>query len=139
MPKLSSQSATCCVAELRWAAALGALRPFGFNALRGRALAGLPLALESFFIASTRGWERGIVSSPESTDHGGSSASVWVLLTATDLLFVHFVTGRANLPVRAKHTEDARQRGSGAEGGPMIKSLLALRRRKLVPRKRSKR
>jgi hypothetical protein len=35
---------------------------------------------------------------------------VWVLLTSTDLLFVHFVTGRANLSVRAKHTEDARQR-----------------------------
>ena len=30
------------------------LRPFSFNALRGRALAGLPPALERLFIASTR-------------------------------------------------------------------------------------
>ena len=38
--------------ELRRGAALGALRPFSFNALRRRALAGLPPALEGFFIAS---------------------------------------------------------------------------------------
>ena len=32
-------------------------RPFGFNALGGRALAGLPRALEGFLITSTHGWE----------------------------------------------------------------------------------
>jgi hypothetical protein len=39
--------------------ALGALLPFSFTALLSRALAGLSPALERFFIASTRGWERG--------------------------------------------------------------------------------
>ena len=50
--------------------ALGALPPFRFNALRGRALAGLPPALERLFIAfHPYGWERGIVAGPESTGH----------------------------------------------------------------------
>ena len=41
-----------------------------FDALLDRALAGLPPAREGFFIASTHGWERGIVAGPESTGHG---------------------------------------------------------------------
>jgi hypothetical protein len=48
--------------ELRGPTALRVLRPLGFNALPGSALAGLPPALEGFFIASTHGWERGIVA-----------------------------------------------------------------------------
>jgi hypothetical protein len=43
--------------ELRGPTALRALRPLGFNALRRCAMAGLPPALEGFFIASTHGWE----------------------------------------------------------------------------------
>jgi hypothetical protein len=43
--------------ELRGRTALRALRPLGFNALSGSALAGLPPALEGFFIASAHGWE----------------------------------------------------------------------------------
>jgi hypothetical protein len=39
---------------LRRGGVLGALRPFRFNVMRGRALAGLLAALERFFIASTR-------------------------------------------------------------------------------------
>jgi len=50
--------------------ALGVLWALGFNALRRRTLTGLPLALEDLFIASTHGWERGIVAGPESTGHG---------------------------------------------------------------------
>jgi hypothetical protein len=46
------------------------VRPLRFTALRGRALAGLPPALEGFFIASVPAWERGIVAGPESTGHG---------------------------------------------------------------------
>jgi hypothetical protein len=44
---------------------------FSFDALLNRALAGLPPALEGFFIASNPyGWERGIVAGLESTGHG---------------------------------------------------------------------
>src|SRR5271155_5725534 len=70
MPRLSSQCASSCIAELRPAAAFGTVSGFSFNDLLGCALAGLPPALEGFFIASTRGWERGIVAGPESTGHG---------------------------------------------------------------------
>jgi hypothetical protein len=49
---------------------LGVFRPFGFKALRKRALAGVWPALDGFFIASTRGWEWGIVARPGSTGHG---------------------------------------------------------------------
>jgi hypothetical protein len=52
------------------------LRPLGFNALPGSALAGLPPAREGFLIASTHGWERDIVAGLESTGHGCTAASV---------------------------------------------------------------
>ena len=55
--------------ELRGPTALRALRPLGFNALSGCALAGLPPALEGFFIASAHGWERGIVAGHSTTGH----------------------------------------------------------------------
>ena len=51
-PSFSSQLAVCCVTPLR-CTALGALLRFSFDALLGRALAGLAPALEGFFIAST--------------------------------------------------------------------------------------
>ena len=69
MPSFSSQCASCCVAELRCGTLLG----FSCSALRGRALAGLPPALEGFFTASASGWERGIVARRESTGHGAST------------------------------------------------------------------
>ena len=52
-PSRSSQSAVCRIAELRLVGSFWhsvRLRP---NALRGRALAGLPPAREGFFTAST--------------------------------------------------------------------------------------
>src|SRR5689334_8982202 len=75
-PMVSSHSATCCVAELRCEAALGASFRFGFNALLDCALACLlPSALERFFIAST-GEQRTILSGQSSTGHGlGSGTS----------------------------------------------------------------
>jgi hypothetical protein len=48
----------------------GAFRPFGLSALWSCALAGLRPALDGFFIASTRGWERGIVAGHSNTGHG---------------------------------------------------------------------
>src|SRR6516165_12663808 len=62
MPKLSSQSATCWVAELRWAAAL--VRPFCFNALLCLALTDLLTALER-----SLGSGRGIVAAQSASRH----------------------------------------------------------------------
>ena len=47
-----------------------ALPPFRFNALRGRALAGLWPALERLFIVSTGMSAQGIVAGQSSIDHG---------------------------------------------------------------------
>jgi hypothetical protein len=52
-PSRSSQSAVCRIAEPRLVAAFGTVSRFRPNALRGRALAGLPPAREGFFTAST--------------------------------------------------------------------------------------
>jgi hypothetical protein len=49
---------------------LRVLRPPGFNALLGSALAGLPPALERLFIASTRMSAQGIVAGHSNTGHG---------------------------------------------------------------------
>jgi hypothetical protein len=49
--------------------ALGVLRPLGFNALLGSALAGLPPARD-FFTASAYGSEGGIVAGLQSSGHG---------------------------------------------------------------------
>ena len=76
-PSASSRSRVSRATSVSWPAgaeprrgmALGALRPLGFNALLGSALAGLPPALEGFFIASAHGWERGIVAGHSTTGH----------------------------------------------------------------------
>jgi hypothetical protein len=61
--------------------ALGALPPFRFNALRGRALAGPWPALERLFIASTRMSAQGIVAGHSSTGHGTARrATIWTAL-----------------------------------------------------------
>jgi hypothetical protein len=59
--------------EMRWVVALNTLRPVRFNALLARTLAGLPPALEGFFMPLLMGWERGIVAGPEGTGHGSSA------------------------------------------------------------------
>ena len=73
MPSFSSQSAICCVAELRCSAALGT------NALLDRALASLPPTLVGFFTASTDALGTRHRSSSREHRPWGSSASVWVL------------------------------------------------------------
>ena len=49
-PSRSSQSAVCCIAELRPAAAFGTVSGFSFNDALGCALADLPPALQRLFI-----------------------------------------------------------------------------------------
>ena len=64
------------VAELRRAAALGALFRFSLDALLNRALACLlPAALERFFIASTRAQGQDIISGRSGTGHGLGSGT----------------------------------------------------------------
>jgi hypothetical protein len=53
-PSRSSQSAVCCIADLRPAAAFGTMSGFSFNDSLGCALADLPPALERLFIGSLR-------------------------------------------------------------------------------------